>query len=91
VTEETERLAGGWALTGFAGLCAGWWLLVARPWPLFPVGLLFIIHGVRSLRLGRRLASGDNDPGQRKSLARQVSLDAVVFVLVAAAALLAKR
>jgi hypothetical protein len=91
VTEETERLAGGWTLTGFAGLCAGWWLVVARTWPLFPVGAVFIVHGWRSLQLGRHLASGDDDPGQRKALARLMTLDAVVLFVVAALPLLTPR
>ena len=89
-TEEIERLAGGWTLTGFAGLCAGWWLVVTRPWPLLPVGLVFIVHGWWSLRLGRHLASGADDPGQRKALARVVALDAVVLFVVAALPRLAR-
>ena len=89
-TEEIERLAGGWTLTGFAGLCAGWWLLVTRPWQLLPVGLVFILHGWWSLRLGRHLASGEDDPGQRKALARLVTLDAVVLLVVTAFPLLAR-
>ena len=91
MTEEIERLAGGWALTGFAGLCAGWWLVVAHPWPLLPVGVLFIVHGWRSLRLGRHLATGDDNPGQRKALARLVTLDAVVLLAVAALPMLMRR
>jgi len=91
MTEETERLAGGWALTGFAGLCAGWWLFVTRPWPLFPLGVLFIIHGLRSFRLWRGLTEGSDDPGQRKAHARTVTLDAVVLAVVAFAPVLARR
>ena len=89
-TEEIERLAGGWTLTGFAGLCAGWWLLVSRPWQLLPVGLVFLIHGWRSLQLGRHLASGADDPRQRKALARLVALDALVLFVVAALPRLAR-
>jgi hypothetical protein len=91
MTEETERLAGGWTLTGFAGLCAGWWLVVARPWPLLPVGLLFIVHGVRSIRLGRDLSSGCDDPVRRKTLARSVTVDAVLLTLLTAVPMLARR
>jgi hypothetical protein len=91
VTEEIERLAGGWTLTGFAGLCIGWWLVIARPWPLLPLGVVFIVHGWRSLRLGRHLATGDDDPGQRKALARLVTLDAALLFIVAALPLLIPR
>ena len=91
MTEETERLAGGWALTGFAGLCAGWWLLVARPWPLFPLGLLFIVHGVRSFGLWRGLTEGSDEPGRRKAHARTVTLDAVLLAVVVLAPLLMSR
>ena len=88
---ETDRLAGGWALTGFAWLAAGLWVVSALPWPLFPAGVLLAVHGVRSLRLGRRLASGQNDPWRRKVLARTLAVDLAVVALAAAVIQVVRR
>jgi hypothetical protein len=91
MTEETDQLAGGWVLTGCAGVCAGLWALAARPWPLLPVGVPLVVHGVRGLQLARGLASGQNDPLQRKALAGVLVIDAVVLTLVATVTLLVRR
>lgn len=90
MSTETDRLAGGWALTGFAWLAAGLWVVSALPWPLVPAGALLAVHGVRSLRLGRRLASGQNDPWRRKALARTLAVDVAVVAIVAAGRLMVR-
>ena len=87
---ETDRLAGGWALTGLAWLAAGLWVVSTLPWPLFPAGALLAVHGVGSLRLGRRLASGQNDLYRRKTLARTLAVDVAVVALVAAGRLVVR-
>lgn len=91
MSAEMDQLAGGWALTGFAWLAGGLWVAVTFPWPLLPLGALLVVHGVRSLRLGRCLASGQNDPRGRKALAEALALDATVLVLVGAAVLVTRR
>ena len=83
--EDIGQIAGGWVLTGFAGLCAGLWVLAALPWPLFPMGALLVVHGVRGLRLGRGLVTGHDDPSHRKALARTLTADAVAIALLATA------
>jgi hypothetical protein len=91
MTEDIQQVAGGWALTGFACLCAGLWVLVVLPWPLLPLAALLAVDAVRCLRLGRCLAAGRNDPWQRKALARTLTLDVVVVATVAAATLIVRR
>lgn len=88
---EMDRLAGGWALTGFAWLAAGLWVFADLPWPLVPLGALLVLHGVRSLRLGRSLAAGENDPRRRKALARTLASDAAILALLGAGTLAVRR
>lgn len=91
MTEELDRVAAGWALTGFAYLCAGLWVLISFPWPMIPLGGLIVVHGTRCLSLGRSLASGQNDPWQRKTLAKTLVADAIMLAVLAVAAVVTRR
>ena len=91
MSAEMDQLAGGWALTGFAWLAGGLWVAVTFAWPLLPLGVLLVAHGVRSLRLSHCLVSGQNDPRGRKALAQALAFDAAVLVLVGAGTLVTRR
>lgn len=91
MSADMDRLAGGWALTGFAWLVGGLWVLAALPWPLVPLGVLLVVHGLRSLRLGQYLASGHNDPRRRRALAGTLVFDAAIVALLGAGTLVARR
>lgn len=89
--EDLDRVAGGWALTGLAYLCAGLWVLIYFPWPLIPLGALVVVHATRCLGLGRRLASGQNDPWHRRALAKTLVADAFMLAVLAVAVVVARR
>ena len=85
--EDLDQVIGGWILTGLLSLAAGVWVLGRLRWPLRLIGVVLGAHGVQGVHLGRRLASGHDDPRRRQSPARALAADAVLIaVLVAVSA-----
>lgn len=82
--EEVDQLIGGWILTGLIYIAAGLWVLMHLSWPLAVVGLLFAAHGTQGVRLGRRLALGDDDPNRRRTLATSLVVDTGLLAVLAA-------